>query len=430
MLKYWVWLSELEDLSNRGKLRVLNHFGSPKAALFADSEEYARIPGLREPERRALENKNLARAEEILDACADLGIQILTVTDASYPERLRQLEDAPALLYWKGRLPTFDSLPVIGVVGTRRATAYGLQTARRMGYQLAQSGGVVVSGMAKGVDAMATQGCLSAGQPAVGVLGCGLDVIYPRENRSLFRDMEERGCLISEYPPGTPPLGAHFPVRNRIISGLSLGVLVVEAPLRSGSLITARLANEQGRDVFAIPGTIDTDAFTGSNGLIQSGAKLVTTGWDILSEYQHLFPNLRPATLGTKTGPPVTAGRASASSVKPDRTGKTSAGKTAGRRTKKEKAAAGSDKKGIDNPKNKPYSDLESVMTELSADERAIVFYLLEGPKQADELSAVTGLAASRVLAAMTMLQVRGLAEQRAGKVLALIVGNTEEQAN
>ena len=430
MLKYWVWLSELEELSNRGKLQVLNQFGSPKAAMFAGPEEYAQVPGLRETERKALENKNLARAQEILDTCANLGIQILTYTDAGYPERLRQLEDAPALLYWKGRLPDFESLPVIGVVGTRKATAYGLQTARRMGYQLAQSGGVVVSGMAKGVDAMATQGCLSAGQPAIGVLGCGVDVVYPWENRSLFRDMEERGCLLSEYAPGTPPLGVHFPVRNRIISGLSLGVLVVEAPVRSGSLITARLANEQGRDVFAVPGTIDTGAFTGSHGLIQSGAKLVTTGWDILSEYQHLFPNLRPATLGTRTGPPMEAQSSASRSEKPDKTGKKSAGKTAGSRTKKTKAAAGSDKKGIDNPKNKPYSDLESVMAELSADERAIVFYLLEGPKQADELSAATDLPASRVLAAMTMLQVRGLAEQRAGKVLALRVEDTEQQAN
>ena len=427
MLKYWVWLSTLEGLGNLGKRRVLEYFGSPKAAMFADGEEYARVPGLREAERMALRDKNLARAEEILDECSDLGIQILTYTDASYPERLQQLEDAPLLLYWKGRLPAFDHLPVIGVVGTRKATAYGLQTARRMGYQLGQSGGVVVSGMAKGIDAMATEGCLSAGQLAVGVLGGGVDVVYPKVNRSLFRDMEERGCLMSEYPPGTPPLGAHFPVRNRIISGLSLGVLVVEAPQRSGSLITASLANEQGRDVFAVPGTIDTAAFIGSNGLIQEGAKLVTTGWDILSEYEHLFPNLRPATLGTKTGPPMKEQTAAAKAKAAEKRPEESAGKAIEGRTKKTQPAAVSDKKGIDNPKNKPYSDLESVMAELSADERAIAFYLLEGPKQADELSIATGLPASRVLAAMTMLQVRGLAEQRAGKVLALTVGDAKQ---
>lgn len=418
MLKYWVWLSTRDGLSRKGALRVLNHFGSPKAAMFADEEEYALVPGLRDSERAALADKNLKYAEQILEQCGEKNISLLAYADAAYPERLRQLVDAPLLLYWKGRLPAFDTLPTIGVVGTRKATAYGLQTARRLGYQLGQGGGIVVSGMAKGIDARATEGCLSAGQTAVGVLGCGVDVVYPWENRSLFRDMEERGCLISEYVPGTEPKGTNFPVRNRIISGLSLGVVVVEAPAISGAMNTAHQALEQGRDVYAVPGPIDTDAFCGSNTLIRQGATLVTSGWDILEPYLPWFPGrLHQPNLGTAM---TLSPEQAAASRKPKPLEETPSAAP-------EKTTAGAAvaetgrKKEIDKPENKPYSGLESLIPDLSADEQAVVSVLQERSMQADELIAGTQLPAARAMAALTMLQVRGLVAQNAGKLLSLV---------
>lgn len=417
MLKYWLWLTTREGLSKRSIKKILMHFPTPREAMFADREAYEQIPELTASERRALEDKDLRLPESILETCEKENIHILTYHDAAYPERLAQLADAPAVLYWKGRLPAFDSLPAVGVVGTRQATAYGLQNAKRLGYQIGEAGGVVVSGMAKGIDALATQGCLSAGQLAVGVLGCGVDIVYPWENKSLFRDMEDHGCLISEFTPGSPPTGTNFPIRNRIISGLSLGVLVVEAPEKSGAMITARLALDQGRDVFAVPGPIDSEAFVGSNSLIQQGAKLVTSGWDVLEEYVHLFPDrLSPGEHGREMQLSARELEDSGGGVGAGKTGRNSG--ASGR--KNGDAPASFDKKDIDKQKNTPYSGLESVITELTADERALAYHLLDGPLQADELAERTGLPAGRVMAAMTLLQIRGAARQMSGKVFAL----------
>ena len=208
-------------------------------------------------------------ANGILGDCAAKGIYVLTYQDAAYPNRLKHIPDPPLTLYYQGTLPDFDAEPAVAVVGTRRASAYGCLTARRMGYQIAKCGGLVVSGMAGGVDTLAMKGALLAEQPVVGVLGNGLDVVYPRSNRDLYQDVAWRGCLLSEFPPGTPPIGRNFPRRNRIISGLTCGVVVVEAPARSGALITAQLALDQGRDVFAVPGNVDAACSAGSNGLLR-----------------------------------------------------------------------------------------------------------------------------------------------------------------
>ena len=177
------------------------------------------------------------------------------------------------------------------MVGTRHASPYGMTTAKKMGYQITKCGGIVVSGMAYGIDGMAMKGALTAGAPVVGILGCGAEMVYPPSNRPLFSDVENYGCIMSEFPPGTPPVKWNFPKRNRIISGMSCGVLVVEAPEKSGALITARCAADQGRDVFVVPGNIDVPTFVGSNRLLRDGAIAVSSGWDILSEYQMQFPD-------------------------------------------------------------------------------------------------------------------------------------------
>jgi len=279
MLIHWIWLATRPHMTDWVKATLVRHFGDAESVYFAG--DYSGIEGLTQEGIEALKDRNLTPAEEILAQCDREGLQILTYQDAAYPKRLQNIPDPPLVFYYKGRLPDFDGLPLIGVVGTRRASAYGLTAAKRMGYQIARCGGVVVSGMAAGIDGMSMKGALTAGGTVVGVLGCGADVVYPIGNRSLFSDTARYGCILSEFPPGTPPVKWNFPKRNRVISGLSCGVLVVEAPEKSGALITARQAADQGRDVFVVPGNIDVDTFVGSNRLLRDGATAVSSGWDI-----------------------------------------------------------------------------------------------------------------------------------------------------
>ena len=291
MLKYWVWLSELKGLRNQTRLALLRRFGDPESIFYADPEELLLTEGIDPGQAKLLANHDLAPADEILADCQRLDIQLLTFSDAAYPGRLKNIYDPPALLYYKGRLPLLDDLLSVAVVGTRDCTPYGVACAEKLGFGLAAGGAVVVSGLAKGIDAAAARGALRSGGVTIGVVGNGLDVQYPYESRYLYEDVAAAGVLFSEYPPGTEPAPAHFPVRNRILSGLSLAALVVEAPERSGALITAATALEQGRDVFAIPGPLDAEGSVGCNRLIRDGAGLATESWDILREYQSRYPH-------------------------------------------------------------------------------------------------------------------------------------------
>ena len=304
MLKYWVWLSELKGLRNQTRLALLRRFGDPESIFYADADELLLTDGVERSQLKLLENHDLAPADRILADCQRLDIRLLTLSDAAYPGRLKNIYNPPALLYCKGRLPLLDDLLCVAVVGTRDCTPYGVACAEKLGFGLASGGAAVVSGLAKGIDAAAIRGALRAGGVTVGVVGNGLDVYYPYESRYLYEDVASAGILLSEYPPGTEPASGHFPVRNRIISGLSLAALVVEAPEKSGALITAATALEQGRDVFAVPGPIDAPASVGCNCLIRDGAGLVSDASDILREYEGRFVlNLKesreqPETLG------------------------------------------------------------------------------------------------------------------------------------
>ena len=304
MLKYWVWLSELKGLRNQTRLALLRRFGDPESIFYADADELLLTEGVERSQLKLLKNHDLAPADRILADCQRLDIQLLTFSDAAYPGRLKNIYDPPALLYCKGRLPLLDDLLCVAAVGTRDCTPYGVACAEKLGFGLASGGAAVVSGLAKGIDAAAIRGALRAGGVTVGVVGNGLDVYYPHESRYLYEDVASAGILLSEYPPGTEPASGHFPVRNRIISGLSLAALVVEAPEKSGALITAATALEQGRDVFAVPGPIDAPASVGCNCLIRDGAGLVSDASDILREYEGRFVlNLKesreqPETLG------------------------------------------------------------------------------------------------------------------------------------
>ena len=321
-------------------------------------------------------------------------------------------------MYYKGQLPDFDALPVIGVVGTRKASAYGMQTAKRMGYQIAKCGGIVVSGMAYGIDGMAMSGALTAGQMTVGVLGCGADIVYPPSNRSLFRDVEQYGCILSEFAPGTQPANWTFPKRNRIISGLSNGVLVVEAPEGSGALITAGHALEQGRDVFVVPGNIDQAGFVGSHRLLREGATLVSSGWDILSEYEALYPDqiCREERPSHQTIYPDEL-EGAPSDLEKD------AAKVAQKRLlpgKKKPLKKILEKKSIDNQPVEAYSDVNTAAPKLSAEEQQIVKALQSGERLVDDVIAETGLNAGKILAFMTMLELKGMVKRLPGKRISL----------
>lgn len=290
-LKYWVWLTTLPGLGQRTKLQLLEHFASPEEIYFAPEEELLLAEGITKAQCALLADKSLDRAEKVLEDCAKDGQFLLTMDDAAYPARLRNIYDPPLLLYGKGSLPLFDEEVAVTVVGTRSCTPYGVKAASELGYELAKQGALLVSGMAKGIDGEALRGALRAGGFTAAVLGGGADVVYPAANRRLYEDIAATGVILSEYPPGTEPRGEHFPVRNRLLSALSVATLVVEAPERSGALITAATALEQGREVFAVPGPFDAPMSRGCNGLIREGAGLVCEAWDVLSFYESRYPH-------------------------------------------------------------------------------------------------------------------------------------------
>lgn len=290
-LKYWVWLTTLPGLGQRTKLQLLEHFASPEEIYFAPEEELLLTEGVTKAQCALLADKSLDRAEKVLEDCAKDGQFLLTMDDAAYPARLRNIYDPPLLLYGKGSLPLFDEEVAVTVVGTRSCTPYGVKAASELGYELAKQGALLVSGMAKGIDGEALRGALRAGGFTAAVLGGGADVVYPAANRRLYEDIAATGVILSEYPPGTEPRGEHFPVRNRLLSALSVATLVVEAPERSGALITAATALEQGREVFAVPGPFDAPMSRGCNGLIREGAGLVCEAWYVLSFYESRYPH-------------------------------------------------------------------------------------------------------------------------------------------
>ena len=289
MSVYWIWFAQLRGISLFEKHKLLQKFHSPQK-LFVAAE--AELCMLSPKVRAALSNPSLDAAERIVNLCRQSRIGILSYADESYPQNLRNIEDPPLILYYKGTLPDWTAQPLIGVVGTRKASPYGLQTTEFLAAQIAACGGMIVSGVAAGIDTVAMEAGLGLGKPVVGVLGCGVDVVYPSSNRTLYRRTEKNGCLLSEYPPGSRPYPGNFLRRNRIISGISQGVLVVEAPERSGALSTARHAFAQGRDVFTVPANLGVESSKGSNGLLHDGAYAVLVGWDVMQHYAPIYPNV------------------------------------------------------------------------------------------------------------------------------------------
>lgn len=274
----------LPGLGPRTLTSLLEHFHSPRSVLAASEPALAEVPGV-----GAALIRKIRHADDYVDAdgitswCAEAGVALLTTDNAAYPRPLRDLCDAPPVLFCRGSLDRSDELAV-AIVGTRHATPYGLRQAERIAYGLARAGITVISGLARGIDAAAHRGALDANGRTAAVLGGGLQEIYPAEHEDLMERITKSGAVLSEFRPDARPRGGMFPQRNRLVSGLAMAVLVVEAPQRSGALITARLAGEQGRDVFALPGQVTSRASEGCHQLLRDGATLVRSADDVLEE--------------------------------------------------------------------------------------------------------------------------------------------------
>ena len=405
-LKYWLWLSLLSGYNTESARTLLRHFGTPEKVYSANAEDYKAVEGIRPPDVHMYMDKNLEPAVKTLESCAETGCRVVRLHDAEYPDRLRNIYDPPIILYVKGTLPAIDDEPAVALVGTRDCTSYGYKAAENIGRQLARRGLIVVTGLAKGIDTAAARGALQAGGLVIGVIGSGIDIVYPSENKALFAEVASSGAILSEYPPGMAAKPAHFPARNRIISGLSLGVAVIEAPKRSGALITAARALEQGRDVFALPGNVGARSCEGSNLLLREGAIPILSGEDIIGEYAELFPGKILADTSAKKSPePKERDR------QPE---KTKGGNVSSLSGKKESASQ-SGKKEIDNISGVEYIDLGKMLDDLAGDERLVAETIGNNAIHADDIISGSGLPAAQVLTALTMLEIKGCAAQHDG---------------
>lgn len=361
-LKYWIWLNSIPKVGAVKCKQLLNHFGQPENVWDASYAELQKLPFLSVQIAGLITDPKYK--EEVLlklKTVNDLDIKIITINDALYPYYLKNIHDPPIILYVKGNM--INEEKSVAVVGSRRATSYGLRMAETISYELAKLGITVVSGMARGIDTYAHNGALRAGGRTIAVLGCGLDIVYPSENKALMDKITETGAVVSEYPPGTQPIPGNFPARNRIISGISQGVVVIEAGERSGSLITAGFALDQGREVFAVPGNINSFASVGTNKLIKDGAKIVTDIEDILEELR-VF-NFSGVNVGIE--------------------------------------------------KKDAYD--ESRFKGLDSDERRLVEYLKTEPLHIDVLVNKSGLSVKVVNSILVMLELKGVIEQIPGKM-------------
>jgi DNA processing protein len=369
-LKYWVALKWVEGVGNVGFKALLEAFGTPQKVFEAPLSMIKAVPGIGDKTAPQIKSfKDWKKVEKELEFADRTCVSIVTSQDHLYPSQLLSTYDYPAFLYVKGHLKEDDVN--VAVVGSRTASTYGKFTTERLCRELVLRGITVISGLARGIDSAAHRGALSGKGRTIAVLGCGLDVVYPPENEKLFTEISLQGALISEFPFGTPPNAPNFPARNRIISGISLGVVVVEASEKSGSLITARIALEQGREVFAVPGSIDSSGSRGTNKLIKQGAKLIENVEDILEE---ILPQVTRA-------PKV---------VKPDQ-------------------------------RQKQPDDQQKILTSspdlvLKETEKTVWQVLSQKPVHIDQIITSTGLTAHEVLVILLNLELQGLIEQKPGK--------------
>lgn len=425
---YWLWLTTRDHLDPAVIRKLTTSFGTPEFLYGATREQLART-GLNRRQIDALCDKDLSRAEDILRDCEQKKIQILTIEDSAYPDRLREIDDPPAVLYVRGRLPDLDQAPGVAIVGTRSCSAYGLRMAERFGAALAKAGFTIVSGMARGIDSAAHRSCLKMGGNTIAVLAGGVDLCYPPENKYLMGDIMLAGAVVSENPPGTANEGFRFPIRNRILSGLSAATLVIEAPRHSGALISARRALDQGREVFAVPGPLDVPGSVGCNELIRDdGAHLVTGPMDIVDA---LAPMLRQ-----KPDPGVVRTVWLRDQRAEDWENRPVQPYQVIRRKRPEKKPEPSEKPAepikipdlLPKSAQKPDQSVRQTQTSkpeqsaiwesLTGSERQVAQAIAAGADSVDAVSEATGLPASEVAAALVLLELDGIAEQKGGRCM------------
>ena len=390
-INYWLWLSAL-GISAKAKGAVIHRFSDAETAFFSPAGELCSTPGVSAAEGALPERRDLCGVREILDDCAAQGLSLLTLQDAAYPKRLKQIFAPPVVLYVKGDLGAIDDEAAIAVIGTRSASPYGLKMGRALSYEITRCGGLVISGLTNGVDAAAASGAFAAGGRCIGVLGTA----HEMQDGALAAECERVGALVSEYPPGTRPLRSHFRERNRISSGLSVGVLAVEAPEKSGTLLFVEEALEQGREIFAVPGNADAPGCRGTNELLKQGAKPVTCGWDVMCEFAALYPDRvkhsgASVPKSEQTLPPAERSKPS------DET-----------------------KKEIDKEKGREYIDFRQQLAALSETQLKIVFAIDREPTHIDDIVEKTGLSAAVVLTQLTMMTVKGIVRRVPGNRIAL----------
>lgn len=386
-IKYWLWLSSETGVSPQSKAALVSHYGDPERAFAAPEGEYSQVPFIMPADAKILEKRDLSRVDRIFELCEMHHISIITMQDAAYPERLKSISAPPVVLYVRGTLPNVSSEAAIAVIGTRGASMYGLKTANRMSAEICEHGGMILSGLTAGIDREAAIGCLSVNGVCIGVLGTAHD----KEPGELERDIMRRGAVISEYPMGEAEYKSFFRDRNRITAGLSVGVLAVEAPEKSGTLLFAAEANDQGREIFAVPGNIDNANSVGTNTLIKQGAKLVTNGWEVMCEFEALYPGKLHEKKHTM---PV---------IKDAPTPKAQPPKPVKEKTKE-----------VEN------TDWREQLKKLSADQLNIITAIDRNASHTDEIIAATGMSAAKVLSNLTLLEIKGYIKREAGKKIVL----------
>lgn len=428
----YIWLTEKPGIGIRVAMRLLEVFGSPEAVYNADRSQLRSLCPLTLQQLDALCDKNLDSAKLIIDECARHNIRIITIGDSSYPNRLSTIDVPPLVLYVRGSWLDFDTIPAIAVVGTRRASPYGLEIAERIGRTLGAAGFIVVSGMALGSDAAAHRGAMRAGGLTVAVLADGPDVCYPPQNLGLMGDILIEGAVVSERPPGgLSTQRPSYHLRNRILSGLCVATVITEAPRRSGTLITAHHAVEQGRDVYAVPGGLDALNSIGCNELIREGcAELLLDPAELVKNYRALLQrNARrrsssqnPAAACSTFSAPARPGAekieqpnwvASAPTVPPKpETIPSAAAKPKRAPTPAPEPApiAASAPHSAEEPPEPP--------TGLCKEDQLIVEKILLGVSTSDDLIELCGLPASVVMSRVTMLEVSGILRRESGRLV------------
>ncbi len=383
-LEYWLWLSA-SAVSPGARFALIEHFGDAEAAFHAPKGAFSDLNGVSALEASRLEKRDLSQTEPILSACEEQGLRILAYPDAAYPSRLRNIYAPPVVLYAKGRLPDVDGSALISVIGTRKASVYGLKMGRDLAYQICRCGGAVVSLLTAGIDAEAARGALLADGCCIGVLGTP----HEEQNTPLGRELASRGTLFSEYPPGCHSQARFFRERNRIAAGLSVGIVVVEAPERSGTRLFAQEALEQGKEIFAVPGNVNAENSAGTLSMLKDGARLVTCGWDVLEDFQGLFPGrLRDA----GADPAPLSGEKPQPLPEPE-----------------------PEKKAVDKQQSPGYIDLREQLSGLPEDQLAILTAIDRGGTHVDDLIQKTGLPTADVLRNLTILTIKNYVRRSPG---------------